>query len=220
MEQYTPELYRALLTPVSIDLGSTVGAIADIRTAVQTTIPTAVAAAASDIGGQIKLQAAALNGIPQSLTTLTQRIGTPKIDLLNDVKAMITLAASDIVNSVQAVRPHIVLEERGAPLVRLLVQAQAVVIDATPSEPYNGTDKQYKTWSKNDVALHQLLSAALKHSDVLGTGPIKERLVHAFDRLSEVDDLLSRSKRFDEIHRLIEDIAAYLNDPGAAAGQT
>ena len=104
------------------------------------------------------------------------------------------------------------VDDKSAPLIRLLIQAQAIALDETPDERLPKNDKNFPGWLKDDVAILALGRAAAAHHTVLDKAPdrLKERLSRAFDKFSK-NSLPDRSERFAEMHALVADVAAFLN---------
>lgn len=102
--------------------------------------------------------------------------------------------------------------DASAPLIRLLIQAQAIALDKTPEERLPKNDKNFPGWLKDDVAIQALGQATAEHHAALDKAPdrLKERFSHAFDRFL-TSGLSDRSERFAEMHALVADVAAFLN---------
>jgi len=141
-------------------------------------------------------------------------LGTLRADVATDMTGLLKASADDVVKRVLAGLPPIRVEvnDKSAPLVRLLIQAQAVALDETPDEVFQTNDKKSKGQLKDDVAIVALGQAATRHDAVLDAAPheLKTRFRNAFEQFSS-NALPDRSKRFDEMHALVAEVAAFLN---------
>jgi hypothetical protein len=193
--QYTPKLYERLATPLSLDLGTTVGALADIRVAVQTGLPTQLQPVADNV-----------SAIKGTVAGLAGALNTVKGELLTKIDA----TATSIVSQLQQSRPPVPQPTSDAffDSVSLLIQAQAFAFDATPDEVYAGTDKRYGDKLKDNVGLDALRGPAQQAAAAWPTGsPLRARFTDSFRDFTS-GDRAYRSQRYWEMHQLIEDIAA------------
>ncbi|TBW02149.1 hypothetical protein E0E52_18085 [Azotobacter chroococcum] len=112
------------------------------------------------------------------------------------------------------------LTENSVTPIRLLVQAQTLALDKTPSEQVKrarSTDISQRT---DNVTLKNLCNSAEFNNakDSLPGENLKNRFDNAFKQLNQ-DNLEYRSERFAEIHQLITDIAKALSKQTAADKQ-
>lgn len=220
---YTPQLYRSLGTPVTVDLslGESATDIAETLKQVQA-LPQAIS-----------------NAIAPTNAGITQ-LGTDMSAKVDGAETRLVLAQAQALNAaVETVKSHaneginkvleafgklslpapapapapapITVSAKAAPLLSLLTQVQTLALDAKPGEPYKGKEPEFKGWIGENVTMHGLREAARKEFTVLTAAapPLPERFAHAFDEFT-ANDLGSRSKRFAEVHVLIADIATFL----------
>jgi hypothetical protein len=182
---HEPQIYRVLGTPNAQLLGEIRADVADVK---ETTAATEAALAPLAAG----LDQA--NGV---LSLLQSRIGVPAQDLVTDLTNAVNDAADRIVQRIQpAIAPlPITLDAASAPLVRLLLQAQAIVLDKTPDD------------ASGVVGMEQLAKAASRAAKAFTTdqGDLRTRYLAAFADIHPTDD---RSSRFNAMDALIHDIAA------------
>lgn len=195
MLAYIPKFHERVDRALSRALGGSVGALSDIRSAVVTKLPAAIASVAQD---NVELRG--------KVDAIPARIDQAKADTLVQVKADLATTADRIVSDL---RPQPVpipppdIDARLAPALRILIQAQALALDATPDETV-GKPKQFK----DDVAIE-----ALRMSDAAATARtvLPQALTDRFDRaLRKFDDPTPahRSRRWSEMQQLCAEIAA------------
>ena len=145
--------------------------------------------------------------------TIAKTLGTLRVDVVTDMTDLVKASADDVVKRVLAgqVPVRIEVNDKSAPLVRLLIQAQAVALDETPDDLFPKNDKKFPGWLKDDGAIVTLGQAAAKHADVLDAAPnnLKARFLLAFEKFSS-NTLADRSKRFADMHSLVGEIATFL----------
>jgi hypothetical protein len=231
MPAYTPEIYRRFATPVQLNLGSTATTVDDIKEAVdQIKIDTSAVTGVSTRADQIITKVDAVAGQATNVGTL---LTDTRVDLDNARKALeakiqvtqdkvdtattklqtaISATAHDIVQRVIAGvhHPASSVNEKSAPLVRLLIQAQALALDETPDE----RDKKFPDRLKNDVSIEKLGEAAEKRAGELAAAhnDLQARFRTAFVPFGSTS-LPDRAKRFADMHALISEIAAFLSKP-------
>lgn len=190
---HTAAIHRLLGTPVSLDLGSTTGALVDISRQV------------------VKLDrvSADTEALPERFAALDAHVSAQLQQLKAEFQLALDVAADDIVQRVGAqAEPQEPDEfELGAtavPLLRLLVQAQALAIVREPGT----TDER----GDENVAMKKLSAAALKEARVFGDADkeLHDRYVAAFRPFAS-PDLQHRSERFVAMHALVEDIALHFD---------
>lgn len=143
MLTYVPKFYDQLHRSVSRTLGGSVGALSEIRRAVRVDLP--------DKFEEMKPRFDALSAEVQQAgagitEALTKKVEAAAKQIVKELKPEPTSAP---VPDIQA---------RFAPLLRLLIQAQGIALDATPDETVKG--KQLK----DDVAIE-----ALRNSEAAGS---------------------------------------------------
>jgi hypothetical protein len=235
MPAYTPEIYRRFATPVQLDLGSTATTVDDIKKAVdQIKIDTsavtgvstradqivtrvdAVAAQATNVGTLLTDTRVDLNNTRQALEAKIEAAENTANDAAIALKAAMQTTADDIVRRVIAGVPRTVptVNDKSAPLVRLLIQAQAVALDETPDERFPQNDKKFPGWLKNDGTIMRLGSAAANSDGELAGAPngLQARFRLAFEGFSS-NTLPDRAKRFADMHALIGEVTDFLKTP-------
>lgn len=190
---------------------------ADTTTLKQSVVDTQadVATARQQIQSQLaNTQQLLLDRADASDKATTTTLGTLRVDVVTDMTNLVKTSADDVVKRVLAGLPPIRIEvnDKSAPLVRLLIQAQAVALDETPDELIKTNNKKLAGQLKDNVAIVALGQAAARHDAVLDAAPndLQTRFRNAFEQFSS-NDLPSRSKRFDEMHALVTEVAAFLN---------
>lgn len=195
MLAYIPKFHERVDRALSRAVGGSVAALSDIRSAVVTKLPAAIASVAQDT--------VEIRGKVDAIPT---RIDQAKADTLAQVKADLATTADRIVKDLRpepVPPPPVDIDARLAPALRILIQAQAIALDATPDETV-GKSKQFK----DDVAIE-----ALRTSDAAGTARevLTETLKDRFDQaLKKFDDPTPahRSRRWSEMQQLCAEIAA------------
>jgi hypothetical protein len=144
---------------------------------------------------------------------IAKTLGTPRVDVVTDMAALMKASADEVVTRVLAGQApaRIDLNDTSAPLVRLLIQAQAIAIDETPDDVFPKSDKRFPGWLKDDGAIVTLGQAAARHAVVLDAAPndLRARFLRAFDRFAS-NTLSERSRRLADMHSLVAEIAAFL----------
>jgi hypothetical protein len=231
MPAYTPEIYRRLATPVELNLGSTATSVEHTRIVVDQ-IKQDTDAVAS-VSTRVDDVVTKVDALANQATTLDGRLIDTRVDLDNARKVLeakiqvaqdkvdnvttklqiaISATADNIVQRVIAGvhRPASSVNEKSAPLVRLLIQAQALALDETPDE----RDKKFPDRLKNDISIEKLGEAAEKRDGELAAAhnDLQARFRTAFVPFGSTS-LPDRAKRFADMHALISEIAAFLNKP-------
>ncbi|PTT82781.1 hypothetical protein DBR42_16550 [Pelomonas sp. HMWF004] len=105
----------------------------------------------------------------------------------------------------------LVVTAKATPLVRLLVQVQALALDSSPGEIYSGKEPKYKGVIKENVTLDYLRKIAEQEATLLEKAPkaLLERFLSAFADFSSTEPG-ARNQRFAEVHVLIYDVAAFM----------
>lgn len=113
-----------------------------------------------------------------------------------NIRSLLETSANDVVKRVLKGRPStsVQVNEDSAPLVRLLVEAQTVALDKTPNK------------KKDSEAIRNLSAKVAECSKALADEDLKNRLNRAFGEFSS-DDQPYRSKRFQDLHSLVDEIA-------------
>lgn len=209
MSLHIPKIYERWATPVQVNLGSTAQTVDEIAVAVK----------------QLALDGKALAQVPAAVNAVSLQVANVQA-AASDVKAGLTDARIDFNNFAGAAQAQLraaaddivkrvldgqqtdvggLLNEKSAPLVRVLTQAQAVALDATPAEKHTGNGK-YKGWLKNDVALDELLHASVDEQRLLaGHAALLARFQQAFAPFGSTA-LPDRARRYAEIDHLAHDI--------------
>lgn len=208
---HTAEFHRLLGTPVRLDLGETTGLLAGIDsqvTKLDLVTPNTDRLPAVEVATTVTLPESIgelSSHVTAKVDSVLGRLGTPRETLLADILSAIDRSAEELVaRIVEATTPEpFEIGDEAAALVRLLVQAEGYALARSPGAT-NRTGDENK-------AMARLQKAAAAAAVVIGgdAGGLAERFVHAFDAFAS-DDLPSRSKRFAEMHALIEEIALYL----------
>lgn len=188
---HTAAIHRLLGTPVSIDLGSTTGALVDISRQV----------------GKLDRISADTDALPQRLVALATHVSQETQHLQAEFRKALYEAADDIVQRIGApVEPDdFEISATAVPLLRLLVQAQALAIVREPGVIDERGDE--------NIAMKKLGAAARKEAGKVFGDPDKDlygRYIAAFEPFASAD-LESRSERFVEMHALVEVIALHFD---------
>ena len=232
MSVYTPEIYRRFATPLRLDLGPTASTVEATKTVVDQVKSDTAAVSRVDTRTQAILSQ--VDAVAARANVLDQRLMDTRVDLGNTrqsleallrgtdkkvddasaaLKAAIQVAADDVVQRVAAGLPQAAptVNDRSAPLVRLLIQAQAIALDETPDERFPKNHKQHPDWLKDDVAILELGLAAAKLDGDLASAPnaLRDRFRRAFEKFSS-NSLPERAKRFADMHALVGEVAAFL----------
>lgn len=196
MLTYVPKFHDRIDRALSRALGGAT-VLSEIRTAVVSTLPGAIAPLAPDLAA-IRAQVGALPA----------HIDQSKIDTLSQIKTELAITATQIVGDLKSTpipppAPPPDIDARVAPALRILIQAQGIALDATPDETV-GKPKQFK----DDVAIE-----ALRRSDTADAvrSVLPPELKDRFDRaLRKFDDPTPahRSRRWAEMQQLCVEIAA------------
>ncbi|NMG43227.1 hypothetical protein GPA22_05710 [Aromatoleum toluvorans] len=194
MLAYVPKFHERVDRALSRALNG-VTVLSDIRAAVVTTLPGAITPVAQDIAA-----------IREDVEAMPAHIDRSQADVLTELKAGLAATAAQIVRDLKSaptLPPAPDLDARLAPVLRILIQAQALALDATPDETV-GKPKQFK----DDVAIE-----ALRTSDTADTARkiLPPTLAQRFDRaLRKFDDPTPahRGRRWGEMQQLCAEIAA------------
>jgi hypothetical protein len=220
MSVYTPEIYRRFATPLTLNLGPTAEVIDETRKLVE----------------QVKVKTDPLPDIEQKLTdtrtVIEGAVNAAKNELLPKLVALevqvpaqskavndhtdqaLRATADDIVRRLTAAtRPGLpVFNRRAWSLLVPLVQAMTLALDKTPTNMYDGPDKNYKDkkWLANDAQLDQLLRALGPELDALEKAPdLQARFKKAFDKFEDGDPD-KRLQRLAAMVGLLYEVAAYV----------
>jgi hypothetical protein len=232
MNRYTPAIYGSLMRPFTLDLGPTADQVSATRVTVDeiradTRTLSGLATSVTAVGQHLQ------DRITQGNTTLLYRfdnadafsttllaavrqtdsaVQAAQVELLKGFGALLTQAGNEIIQEIKHTSaPALVVGDVAAPLIRLLIQAQANALDGSPGEIYAGKETSFKGWLKNDVELQHLKDAAQSKSAGLDTSEpcLWKRCLDALEPFKTVD-MTARSARYAKLDALIHDICAAL----------
>lgn len=188
---HTAAIHRLLTTPVALDLGATTGALADISKQL------------------LKLDGLrdGTAALPQHFTDLTGHVSTSAAQLKTDFRDALDKAVEEIVERVgnPAEPAEWEIGSTAQPLVRLLVQAQALAIVREPGSTEGRGDE--------NSALKKLSNAAKREAEKViddQDQALHDRFIAAFEPFTSTE-LPYRSERFVEMHALTEAIALHFD---------
>ncbi len=216
---YTPQLYRSLGTPVTLNLGSTADDITRTRDGVAA-LPKIVGDAVKPISESLDKMNGELTGTVNNAVTKLDNAQTASINAARDAlkeqasehleKVLTAIADIPAPAPVPVPVPApvvVAITEHSAPLVRPLTQVLTLGIDAAPGQP----DKQAKPeWGEN-VTLAKLLATteADARQRLDGRPELLERYLKAFARF-KTPEAAERHHRYAEVYALIPEITAHL----------
>ena len=189
---HTAAIHHLLGTPVRLDLGSTTGALIDISKQV----------------GKLDRVSADTEALPERFTALDAHVSAQVQQLKTEFQLALDAAADDIVQRVSTpvdTEPEdFDIGATAVPLVRLLVQAQALAIVREPGTTDDRGDE--------NAAMRTLSNAAKKlvkpHAEA--DKDLFDRYIDAFAPFTS-PELEYRSERFVEMHALVELIALHFD---------
>jgi hypothetical protein len=221
MSLHIPKIYERWTAPVQIDLGSTAQTVDGIAAKVQQ-----IALITESLPVTLKAVSDKVDVVQATTTTVKDSLTDARIDINNaaaaakaqidateqSLKAALVATGDDIVKRVLAAQSSVggQINDRSAPLVRALIQAKAIALDATPGEVYKGPVAKYKGWLKDDVALDQLGKSTTAAQAVIANAPdLKARFQATFARFTS-NTLPDRGRRYAEMDRLAHDLVDHL----------
>lgn len=147
-----------------------------------------------------------VDGIPSDLPQM----------IIDKVDSSLERTADVIVRRIQQLpaAPKPAVDAAVLPVLRILIQAQGVAMDATPGELVGGRGKQ----TKDNAAIRALReSKAITDADAVLSNDVLGRVLAA---LRDFDSVARsyRSLRWWEMHYLCADIAALINPESGAPG--
>lgn len=245
---WTPKIHQLLATPVSLDLGTTNGALYELQSKVDRLAADAALVPALreqvhaleqhaqttgstllELSKRVEFVAGRTDPVAEMARTtatlpapiekthaqvfaLDTRIGKLGTDLADHIRESLSKTADEIVVRVGHKTPAATIpDDHCLPLLRALVQAQALALDQEPGQIYKGQRKEYKGWIQEDVAIVGLgRSMQSLARELLASDPsLLERFERAFDRFAEAP-AAERVRRYVDMQRLAVDIAARL----------
>lgn len=155
--------------------------------------------------------------ISDDLDKLDAEVASLKLHLAQYIQEAQSKTAVDVGGHVGRTAPELPIPpERALPLLRKLVQAQALAIDQEPNRSYAGVQRAYmgkrQNWTREDVALVGLIyEHEAEAAELLGgeDSALYKRYLLAFEPFEKAD-AATRARRFVEMQRLAVDIAAHL----------